>query len=184
MPFEDLGYSQFSECGCGPGCRRTFEQLQSPIGIEISLELKKRRNIEDKLLAQATHVAASIASVLLMHARPLPQLDKRRIACGQPRRKQCLSVRNAEAITSQSRLSSLAPATVNRLRNRSTCLGLIECTLNPRSISVSTTGPCGTSIAIRIASGVPLVVATSQSAMRASPSPLCSTWSRPSRLPS
>src|SRR5215510_11813568 len=84
MPFEDLGYSQFSECGCGPGCRRTFEQLQSPIGIEISLELKKRRKIADKLLAQATHVAASIASVLLMHARPLPQLDKRRIACGQP----------------------------------------------------------------------------------------------------
>src|SRR6478672_1196372 len=56
------------------------------------------------------------------------------------RRKQCRSVRNAEAITSQSRLSSFAPATVNRSRNRSTCLGLIECTLNPRSISVSTTG--------------------------------------------
>src|SRR5262245_15438190 len=114
MPFEDLGYSQFSECGCGPGCRRTFEQLQFPIGIEISLELKKRRKIADKLLAQATHVAASIASVLLMHARPLPQLDKRRIACGQPAKAMPV-VRNAEAITSQSRLSSLAPATVNRL---------------------------------------------------------------------
>src|SRR6476660_2122423 len=84
MPFEDLGYSQFSECGGGPGCRRTFEQLQLPVGVKITLELKKRRKIADKLLAQAAHVAASIASVLLLHARPLPQLDKRRITCRQP----------------------------------------------------------------------------------------------------
>src|SRR5262245_30676548 len=53
MPFEDFGYSQFSECSCGPGCRRTFEQVQFPIGIELSLELKKRWKIADKLLAQA-----------------------------------------------------------------------------------------------------------------------------------
>src|SRR6516162_10264772 len=56
-------------------------------------------------------------------------------------RKQRGSVRKDEAITSASRLSSLAPARVKRSRKRSICFGLIECTLKPRSISVSTTGP-------------------------------------------
>ena len=46
----------------------------------------------------------------------------------------------------------LAPATVKRSRNRSSCLGLIACTRNPRSSNASTTGPCGTSIATAIAS--------------------------------
>ena len=53
------------------------------------------------------------------------------------------SVRKADAIVSASRLSSFK---VNRSRKRSICLGLIA--LNWRSISASTTGPCGTSMAI------------------------------------
>src|SRR5271165_7294862 len=66
------------------------------------------------------------------------------------RRKQRGSVRRQEAMTSASRLSSLAPAMVKRSRNRSICFGLMAWTLKPRSINVSTTGPCGTSIATRI----------------------------------
>ena len=55
--------------------------------------------------------------------------------------------------TCASRRSSLAPATVNRSRNRSSCLGLIAKTANPRSSSISTIGPCGVSIATPMRAG-------------------------------
>ena len=55
--------------------------------------------------------------------------------------------------------------------------------MNPRSRSVSTTAPCGTSIATWISSGLPPLVAMSQSHICASPSPLCAKVRLPSRLP-
>ena len=60
---------------------------------------------------------------------------------GSSRRKKRPSVRKASASTQASRRSSLAPASEKRSRKRSSCLGLRECTMKPRSIRVSTTGP-------------------------------------------
>ena len=89
-------------------------------------------------------------------------------------RKQRRSVRKAEAITSASRLSSLAPAIEKRSRKRSICFGLIAWTTKPRSIRDSTTGPCGTSMATKTCPGssAPLVF-SNQAAISARPSPLC-----------
>ena len=44
---------------------------------------------------------------------------------------------------------------LNRSRKRSSCLGLVACTTKPRSIKVSTTGPCGTSMAMTTALAQP-----------------------------
>ncbi len=66
---------------------------------------------------------------------------------GSRRRRQCASVRSAEASTRASRRSSFAPDGEMRSRKRSSCFGLIEWTSKPRSIRLSTTGPRGTSIA-------------------------------------
>ena len=71
------------------------------------------------------------------------------------RRKQCGSVRSAEASTRASRRSSFAPAGERRSRKRSSCFGLIEWTAKPRSIRLSTTGPRGVSIATPTATATP-----------------------------
>src|SRR3954470_231475 len=67
------------------------------------------------------------------------------------------SVRSPPAATRASRRSSLAPARLTRSRRRSSCLGLIACTAKPRSRRVSTTGPCGTSIATATRPGSPAI---------------------------
>jgi len=67
------------------------------------------------------------------------------------------SVRRPSAAARASRRSSLAPARLNRSRNRSSCFGLIEWTPKPRSRSTSTTGPCGTSIATATVFGGPVM---------------------------
>jgi len=128
-------------------------------------------------------VATPVTPVFLVHVRPLLEFDDHRVARHQQSK--------AVHIGPQRRSHHVAIAAVvlgagNRepVAEPINLLGLIEYTLKLRSISVSTMGPCGTSIAMWISSGVPPVVAMSQSDMRASPSPLCATWSRPRRFPS
>ena len=95
---------------------------------------------------------------------------------GSRRRRQRGSVRRASASTCASRLSSLAPAGEKRSRKRSSCLGLMAWTQKPRSIRLSTTGPCGTSMATDTASGAAPVCLPIQAAISARPSP---PWANP-----
>ena len=105
-------------------------------------------------------------------------------AAGSRRRKALLSVRKASAKVQASRRSSLAPAGDQRSRKRSSCLGLMAWIVKPRSIRVSTTGPCGTSMATPTSCGCALISARSQSVISASPVPLCWKDRCPTVLPS
>ena len=104
-------------------------------------------------------------------------------AAGSRRRNAWPSVRRASASTWASRRSSLAPAGEKRSRKRSNCLGLREWTGKSRSIMVSTTGPCGSSIAIPIPCGTESALARIQSAISARPAPLCGKARSPRILP-
>ena len=103
---------------------------------------------------------------------------------GSSRRKQCGSVRNAEANTRASRRSSFAPAGERRSRKRSSCFGLIEWTAMPCSIRLSTTGPRGVSIATPTSPAAPAANDSSQSAISDKPAPPCSNIRSPSTFPS
>jgi hypothetical protein len=91
-------------------------------------------------------------------------------------------VRSPAAATRASRRSSLAPATLNRSRRRSSCFGLIACTAKPRSSNASTTGPCGTSIATATAPASP-AIDTSQSQSADKPAPPCGNARSPTTAP-
>ena len=106
------------------GRRRDLPQVEQPLRPEIAFKIKHRRKIAPELFTHAVCKAVALGAEVVGDARPLAQFHDDRIGDGE-RRKQRGSVRKAEAITSASRLSSLAPASVKRSRKRSICFGLM-----------------------------------------------------------
>jgi hypothetical protein len=160
------------------GRRHGLPQIEQPLRPEIVFELEDRWKIAPQLLSQAICQSIALSAEILGDARPLTPFRQGR----RPRAagKQRGSVRKAEAITSASRLSSLAPARVNRSRKRSICFGLMACTLNPRSISVSTRGRAAPRSRLGFWTPRPRRLSPSgQAAISASPSPLCSNTLSP-----
>ncbi len=117
---------------------------------------------------------------LLVHLR-VPGSGMRSLS--DKRRKAWRSGRRLSAWTWASRRSSLAPARVKRSRNRSSCLGLIAYTWKARSSSVSTIGPCGTSIATAIVAGSAPVFDSNQAQSSANPAPSWAKARSPTILP-
>ena len=114
----------------------------------LRLSSSSRRLAEAELLAQAVDEAVPFDAEILGDARPFAQLDDDRGRRPRASGSNAGSVRKAEVDDSRRRGYVLAPAMVKRSRKLSICWLMAWTPL--RSISVSTTGPCGTSIAARI----------------------------------
>ena len=126
IALQDLGDRRLSDAKCFVGRRRDLPQVEQPLRSEIAFEIEHRRKIAPELFAHAVCKAVALGAKIVGNARPLPQFNGiSGIGTAARRRSQRRSVRKAEAITSASRLSSLAPASVKRSRKRSICFGLM-----------------------------------------------------------
>ena len=122
--------------------RGGLPEFEQPFGAHVGFQFEEGGKVAPQLLAHAICEAIAFDADIFGYTRPFAH-SMMIGSAGSSRLKHLISVRRAELMTSASRLSSLAPLIVNRSRNRSICFGLIAWTLKPRSISVSTTGPCG-----------------------------------------
>src|SRR5438128_6990395 len=124
-------------------------QIKKPIRGEVVSELDHLRVIAPQLLTHAAGQTRALLLQLVGHPRPLTQLHNhwlvirqapKGVPIGAQAVGQHVSVAPVVPRFREGRL--LAPATVKRARNRSSCLGLIPYTQKPRSNKASTTGPC------------------------------------------
>lgn len=89
-----------------PG-RRSLAEIEQPFCSKVALELQKCREVAPELLAHSVRQPVALVTEVFGDARPLAQFDDDGSATASSQ-KQRGSVRRAEAITSASRLSSLA----------------------------------------------------------------------------
>ena len=139
---------------CGGGRGGEPQERPKPGFVGGGAEGERLRIKPVELLAQPTGQAPPLLAQLILDPRPLPQLNDQGIL-GRERPEGRRSVARAVASTSASRRSSLAPATCNGRGSGRDCLGLSAKTWKPRSSSVSTTAPRGTSSATATRAGSP-----------------------------
>ena len=123
ITLQNLGDRRLSDADRFIGRRHGLPQVEQPLRPEIAFEIEDCWKIAPELLSQAICEAVAVGAEVFGDARPLAQFDDGSATASG--RKQRGSVRRAEAITSASRLSSLAPASVKRSRKRSICFGLM-----------------------------------------------------------
>ena len=107
------------------GIRRLGQDAPEPRLVRRGTQGQPGRVDAIELIAQAIGQADFLDLQLLDDPTQFAQLDDLRVIRAFTRRNARRSVRRLSANTCASRPSSLAPATVNRSRNRSSCFGLI-----------------------------------------------------------
>ena len=180
--------SNFSTVACAQPCALAgvgamIPQIEKPRRRHVTVgELQHLRIVPPQLMMDAVAQPNAFLRQFLGKARPRPQLDQPRVGNMQAAEQAPIG---AHAIPHHVGVptSSFAPATLNRSRKRSSCFGLIACTTKPRSIKVSTTGPCGTSIPTATVFAVSGTSTAASRTRSARPAPPCGNSRSPTMRP-
>ena len=111
VAFQQFSYRPLADARGLAGCGCEFPQVEQPGAAKIAFEFQHGGKVAPKLLAPAVGEPVTLRAKIACNVRhsPSSMTVGSRAASS---RKRCGSVRKAEAITSASRLSSLAPASV------------------------------------------------------------------------
>ena len=137
--------------------------------------------VAPELLPHAVGQTHAFSRQVLVQARPLPQLDDRRVGRLQP-------PETMRVGTQRRGQHASVPPVVLRPGRRQAVSKAVELfrvdrvTAKPHSIRLSTTGPRGVSTATPTSLALPFANDSSQSAICSSPSPPCSNTREPSQL--